>query len=435
MTSPDHVQHLNVLNCTACGAPVPLGDSASTVCLRCGAVAPLPQAYRDLRDAERAKHATDAAARHLYQQLGKPPGSLAQWWSTVPLGWIYFFGWPIVFVAAGLAIPSWLDRMAPTLGFSAVDVLSQTGFFATIAAVMFLLFGVPLALAIYGYRRTKARGRLHMALAAAPPPREGGPMQCRSCGGALTVQPNALGANCDYCGADNLVNLPASWLAKLQGGVKYLADTVHEAAAEDQKVRADTRRQLLRQLGLLAAIIFLPLLGFGKLLDNDTANLWPPPLTTEIIEKKSRSGLLGTRDYKPTSTALYAQQDIPLGPEIVGGATWPLTYQNSECHPIEGKLLCRRRYIIPMQKGETLTISAMRLPAHVTRFKVAVNLGNRPYDSSGRIALTTQNELRYTAPWRGWHELEFSTTDVAPQEKPAAVFRLSTRISQPVTSR
>ena len=291
MTSPDHVQHLNVLNCNACGAPVPLGDSASTVCLRCGAVAPLPQAYRDLRDAERAKHATDAAARHLYQQLGKPPGSLARWWSTVPLGWIYFFGWPIVFVAAGLAIPSWLDRMAPTLGFSAVDVLSQTGFFATIAAVMFLLFGVPLALAIYGYRRTKARGRLHMALAAAPPPREGGPMQCRSCGGALTV------------------------------------------------------------------------------------------------------------------------------------------------HPIEGKLLCRRRYIIPMQKGETLTISAMRLPAHVTRFKVAVNLGNRPYNSSGRIALTTQNELRYTAPWCGWHELEFSTSDVAPQEKPAAVFRLSTRISQPVTPR
>ena len=175
------------------------------------------------------------------------------------------------------------------------------------------------------------------APSSAPPPREGGPMQCRSGGGALTVQPNALGANCDYCGADNLVNLPASWLAKLQGGVKYLADTVHEAAAEDQKVRADTRRQLLRQLGLLAAIIFLPLLGFGKLLDNDTANLWPPPLTTEIIEKKSRSGLLGTRDYKPTSTALYAQQDIPLGPEIVGGATWPLTYQNSECHLHRGE--------------------------------------------------------------------------------------------------
>ncbi len=120
---------LDVLSCRGCGAPVPLGDGDAATCLRCQTVVPLSRDYRALRDAERAKSATNIAARGLYRQLGEPPGRIAQLWSAVPLGWIYFFFWPLAFVFVALFVAVQVDRLAPLLGGKAIDILSQTEYF------------------------------------------------------------------------------------------------------------------------------------------------------------------------------------------------------------------------------------------------------------------------------------------------------------------
>jgi hypothetical protein len=424
---------LDVLNCPGCGAPVPLGEGDAARCVRCAAEVPLAPAHRALRDAERAKHAANAAALDLFKRLGTPPSRLARWWASVPLGWIYLFAWPVLFVAAGLLVAVQLDRLAPLLGGMAADMLSQTAYFGIVAAVLFLVMGVPLALAVYGHRRTNARRDLQAALAAIPPPSEGGPAQCRACGGALTVPAGALGTNCDYCGADNLVRMPDAWVGSLRRRAARLGRTLAAAASEDLAMRAATRRRLLRQTGFLAALIFVPSLAFGRLLDGDAANRWPPPFAAAAAEE-SRRGLLDPKGAKTMREVAHGPREIPLGPRFVGAAEWRFAYDGSECGPVRGAILCERAYLVPLLAKETLSVTLRAAPPPATRIRVALTQrGNGIFGDDWRPLLRGRmlrpgETAEFAVTLSGWYRLEIDSIEIDPRLSPQLRLTIATAI-------
>src|SRR5207253_1658793 len=74
-----------------------------------------------------------------------------------------------------------------------------------------------------GRRRLVERGKLQAELAAKPPSRPGGPARCRRCDAPLDVKPGDLGVRCFYCRTDNLVAMPADWIARMKSGTAEIA--------------------------------------------------------------------------------------------------------------------------------------------------------------------------------------------------------------------
>jgi LSD1 subclass zinc finger protein len=192
-------------------------------------------------DALRREQASRAEAEALYATLGAAPswtqraaarlvgpgvwflGMAALWWASVNLGRPVREG-----------IKRWWEeahheRLLHVMSPSSAWVFEQGPLVVVLVLVLvWSLFG----------ERVDARRELQAALAAKPPATPGGPSSCRNCGAPLAYAPGALGVRCASCGADNLLQLPAGWLArarKLDGSLRLSMRVARQRAAEGRR--------------------------------------------------------------------------------------------------------------------------------------------------------------------------------------------------------
>ncbi|HSD86005.1 MAG TPA: hypothetical protein VLB44_00765 [Kofleriaceae bacterium] len=233
---------LKVYDCPECGAPLPpSGLDTEVTCTACGKQAQLESGS----DAVLREQKSRAEAEALFAKLGKPPRwsqrvaarlvdwrlwvlgfpfllGILSWISDVPRGWVEA-AWEHHFHERLLHVVS------PVTGW-----LIDAGFIVaiSIALLVWSLLG----------ERVDARRDLQAMLAAKPPQTDGGPAQCRKCNAPLEVAAGMLGTRCPYCGADNLLVLPAQWIGRARKTDVELRLTMKLAR---ERARAG-RRRLLR---------------------------------------------------------------------------------------------------------------------------------------------------------------------------------------------
>lgn len=206
-------------------AAAPSEDGAHVTCRFCGGATTIEDGGAAMVREQRSRKEAEA----LYARLGKPP-SWSQRFAVVLVNWkLWLVGLPfmVVLLARLAELPSgvverWWERhrharlvhvASPAMGW-----LLTVGWAGGLAILLLVwsLFG----------ERIDARRDLQAALASKPPRTPGGPSRCHHCDAALDVPPNTPGVRCPYCGADNLLELPAAWIAK--------------ASHIDSKLRLDT---------------------------------------------------------------------------------------------------------------------------------------------------------------------------------------------------
>jgi DNA-directed RNA polymerase subunit RPC12/RpoP len=220
---------------------VPLGAGDEARCVHCGTNVPLPEAHRQLQALAREDDATRQRAQRLFASIDSPPWLVTRVIAAVfdqpaMVFWL-FFGVPVglASIFVGLAVG---DRAHPS------PLVTTAAMFGA----LFVFTFVPRSFGIYANRRTGARRVLLAGLQARPPKSEGGPAQCRDCGAPLDVLEGALVARCLYCGADSAVRVRTPFLQRTRRVVRAAAHTIDEAAALDQRERAETRGDFFREL-------------------------------------------------------------------------------------------------------------------------------------------------------------------------------------------
>lgn len=221
-------ERLTPLLCGACRGPVPLVDADRTPCPFCGAVVELSPAYRALVTGQRALERSASRAES-WRALGRPPSPLLRFFATafspVSLFFFTFVASPLIGLALTLGAVLLLGALVHVQLF---EVFADFPWDWAFVLVGYVFVWAGALLGVAGTRRALALGPLQAALAAKAPEREGGVATCRQCGAPLSYGPRDLGVRCAYCETDNLLTIPASWVARMRARV-----TASERALED----------------------------------------------------------------------------------------------------------------------------------------------------------------------------------------------------------
>ena len=316
---------MDPLTCPGCRAPVPLGDGDHFPCPYCGADVELPVEYRILRDATAADAEARARAAEIFASVGRPPSALARLLIR-SIGFLLLVSGVLIPVPVVL-VTAFIHFGGTPFDLQLYDVLSEKQQAALTISSPFVAAAVGFLLIGAARKKAIAVGRIKAALAARPPPREGGRALCRSCGAALEHGPGDLGARCVYCGADNLLRMPAVWLERMKRYQAGLAP-IHDAWRELEAERARHRRRLAWRSALAAPLLAIPILvlvrGCGPPSSLDPARAtpdWQTAIASRLHQLPCRGG---TIDLAP----------IMLAP--------------GDC--VEGG--CVRRILLPLRKGE-----------------------------------------------------------------------------------
>jgi hypothetical protein len=135
-----------------------------------------------------------------------------------------------------------------------------------IAAVLLYGLGVvPLSLAIRTQGKLDGIVTLQRQLAARRSTLPGAGLCCRNCGAALDAPSDALVSRCIYCGADNLLAVPAADAKAEADAAKKLHGSVAEAIAQRARERSDDRANTVGFM-LLGLLLVPVVCGAGYLL-------------------------------------------------------------------------------------------------------------------------------------------------------------------------
>jgi uncharacterized Zn finger protein (UPF0148 family) len=391
---------LEVLLCAKCGGPVPLGDGDSIKCPYCGTLNEVPEDHRRLRDAERKLSSERVQAQELYRRLGTPPGIVLRVWGRISVALIYLLVLPVAFVFDFIAVTRIMHSVAGAIHANLTDVMGDTDLFSLVGIVMYLTIAPALLLGVYGNRRTRARRMLQAALSAMPPARPGGPRLCRSCGAPLDVATGALGQTCPYCGTDNLVAMPESWVQSLRSKARAIGKQIESAGRKDDAMRTRLRSGLKAQSVWLLIWIFVPVIFMGFLVEGGGS--WPPSWGRAV--KGDRQFISAVRE-DPTDFKQWRPEPFTLSQDIK-----PFGFNSSECD----KKGCVRMYLLALRYRETLVISAGDFPAGVDGMAVDYSLEQNPLFggdwkpvSEPGILLPHQS-IQFQAPRSAWYRVDFT---------------------------
>lgn len=246
---------LAVFSCPSCGAPLPeANDGASATCAYCGETARVHTGA----EAEHVARKARADAEALLARLGRPPSLLQQVAVTLSSPWAVWLGFPtaaVLFFQLGTWPMKWFGpwwEAAHHERFLHVVSPSMAWVIELLGPVLGLW--VLLAWGLFG-ARLDARRELQAALAAKPPRHAGGPTTCRHCSAPLEVAGGALAVRCESCGADNLVRLPARWVAQAKKTAAKLRLTVKAAHERDLEGRRRLRAAALKRVPVMLAVL------------------------------------------------------------------------------------------------------------------------------------------------------------------------------------
>jgi WD40 repeat protein len=387
---------LQPLACAQCGAPVPVADAESRPCPSCGAVVPMPEEHRALREAGRVLQAGRREAQALYRELGRPPGPWLRAWAAVATGagWLVASVFGLLLYVGGAAtvvaffvLELGLHALAPEIGRDWVDVYGGGGAYLRVLLGLEVLVLLPIALCGAAARSAELRREVQAALAAAPPATPAGPARCRRCLAALEVEAGALGARCLYCGADNLLRLPAAWVeAARREDLRQLGaiEAVRRQGREALQAEHSERWTLA-----VGCVLALPV-GWGAgwlavVLDSD---LEPPPGWSQARGPPRR--LIGPDGQ---AVALGAGAQVRLGSPGLNDR-------------------CSARWYAALERGETLAAWSQQLTGqsgaavrNTTSFPFLAHGADCGWRALGGGAYGCQ----FTAPYTGFFALELST--------------------------
>jgi predicted Zn-ribbon and HTH transcriptional regulator len=274
------------LTCSSCGAALPLGEGKIARCPYCKSETPIPEEYGAAQRAAKSFADDRKLAEQLYGRIGRPPGWFARAVGrgaegatnigtkvgVVLLGLVaeqpligiplfmaaaYALGYP---VAAVVRAVCWITLQPSPGPLSPYPILAGT------TVLVVFGFGIPAVLFSKERALSEVRGDIHASLAAALPERPGGPSRCRNCGAALDVPPGALGVPCPYCKSDNLVSLPASWVAHVRGKEFHQFLRV-DAALEAFRQASEASSERIWKLALGVVLVFPVVMFLAWLLD------------------------------------------------------------------------------------------------------------------------------------------------------------------------
>jgi hypothetical protein len=211
---------LKPLRCDECGGGAPLVEALEVACPYCEAMVPIPADYMQ------------AAKLRTQERTARRDGEPL--WRAVADGvnqWV-----PIAGLAAVALLPP-----AAALAANLVHDWGSQGDVMAFVALPLLLPGAATFLWSSAVNETTLGFRA--ALGAQAPKEEGKPLECRSCGAPLEVEPEALFANCLYCENDSLLEVIP--LGELAGKLRATLSTLRDAA------RALRRRRRLLAFGIL----------------------------------------------------------------------------------------------------------------------------------------------------------------------------------------
>jgi DNA-directed RNA polymerase subunit RPC12/RpoP len=430
---------LELLRCGECATPVALADADTVKCPGCGAAVAVPAAHRAAFENARRETETRAEARALYAKLGAPPRALrvvgvvfdpgealrakgkASRNGLVKLVAAYYgtfaiVAGPALFLLAFLVGEVLLMRVIgnayhvnpmDTLSNATRDWISLPGAFAALIA--------GTALGVYGRRRALSRHRLQASLAARPPSREGGPRECRQCGAPLSIPDDALGVRCIYCGADNLVRLPAAWLADVGRDVAQVAGAIEEANGALVAERRRLRRKMLWAVGITVSVIAIFVgielaAGTDSRPDDNVPPSWPAYATDPRPLVRRDLGPPDKLDKRVMSSRVSAIAFKAACP--AGAQPLPVGLGDCDTHG------CTVRLYAALRHGDHATLALGGMPAGT---HVAVERHSwyvwpeEPGGSFGPAVDATSDEkgMTFTATWSAWHELAI-TMPAAP---------------------
>ena len=320
------VEALEVLACSGCSAPLALGDGDAVTCPSCGAVTPVPPAYRDMHRARGEDVQLRVEAERLLRRVDRPPHVVTKILARVldqPMFvFLALFGVPVglaaIFFSIGVA-----DRwLAPMLHVATPDDVPFGFPIAIMFASLFVIAMVPRALGVYANRRATGRARLLGALAAHPPKTPGGAASCRRCGAPLAVAPDELVAICSYCRAENAVGLETKLVVATKAMVEELGLTVRDVAARDRSDRAETLHKLGMEVRRYAIRTVLLGGGFAASGISQVATIATVVLFIYYIASSSSEDDAATRN---------AGNDVPawvgtVGSIVVTGVLWAVVH-------------------------------------------------------------------------------------------------------------
>jgi LSD1 subclass zinc finger protein len=378
---------MEILACPACGGQVPLGDGDVLTCPFCHGRVELPQAHRELRDAERKDAAARGNASELFARYGKKP-SLPLRIAAVMFHPIFLIldGFFILLFMAMMGVLALIDLLSPLFHANLHDTIPDgpQGYGMFFLAAGSVLAGM--ALGIYGRRRIQSLKSLQAALAARPPTRAGESALCRECGAPLHVPDGAEGVRCAYCHTDNLVDVPADWIGGIRADRARVGRAIEEADAWLEGERKRVKKSMMIQLGIAGTV----LIGFITLI---AVNAKPNP--------GWRAGW--SIWVQPPRPLVRMRHGIDRN-QLAVGQCGRIDLLHEECK----SGLCRVWLYAALRAGEKVKISgaaAVRTLMH-SHFWWTENP-----DGFGREV----GGAEFTAPWSAWYQLRVDVREDSPE--------------------
>ena len=265
----DSAAKVEVLQCGACGAAVPLAAGATFPCPHCGSEVTPSAAHVALRDAVNGDADARRRAEALARELSAAGPALRALGRFVSEGGYLLPAFVLMGVGAFVSMMALFNLQSfglSTLHVDVIDVLRDGEYMALFVGIIAIFVGAIPIVAAFGLRTASGRAKLLLSLAARPPSHAGENPECRQCGAPLAAAAaDALAVRCHYCAADNLVAVPADVLGAKISATANVNASIEIAAQEHRKERVLVRRKLILRLALVVAPIALTyaLFGFG----------------------------------------------------------------------------------------------------------------------------------------------------------------------------
>lgn len=421
------------IQCSKCGAPVPLPperERAQASCRMCGALEDIPADLAAMRAAGERGRRAQLRAHELAEQLVRPPGLLLRSWSLSGALALLFFClvvlvWLVVsivmcfgtllqagltgalaallvscFLGVPLMVNELLHGLAHRLGTDYADAWGGVLSNGLIGLFFYLSLAAPLLLSAFADSFETLRATLRELLAAKPTTTEGGPAECHHCGGPLELEAGALHARCVYCLADNLVALPAQLVREATKATHEAVLTLEAAEAEERAAWKTGLRKLGRDLSLwLLLIPAFILLGLGTAaVNSDTRTFFHRANASAPLVPKNSQNPVIARDVSTPFTARDS-------------------FDSCDAHT------CTAHYFVALEKGEQLELIAEEGElAYLLPMERSTGPWYNPrYD-------WRPTDLRNGAPYRGWYRVSLMVDKRA--DAPTPVVRWTTRKDQ-----
>ncbi len=247
---------LTPLQCQACGISVPLVDAEQSKCVSCSTLVTIPQEYRQLHQMQEEQRKNLQNAKDAHELLLDPPSTIEKIWHSFASGLFSIIGIIIALsiILCGLMSVTLIfmlyfavSTFAPDWGVNYNDTLGV----GLIYFIFFTALSITLILPMVLYNNVKKHTDLKKTLQASMASKieihkgsENTTHSCRNCSAGLSIAATDIATLCDYCGAENLVNLPPSWVQSITQSAKWHFKTIAEAIKLAKTYKLEYKRSL-----------------------------------------------------------------------------------------------------------------------------------------------------------------------------------------------